>query len=317
VPEPERQRPDLEWALHKSVCPVCRVALEWSRGAGSCPRCSRSFSIVDGVPVLVADGEGAAHDEIDHAAHHKQAQAAYYDHKSAVDYEISRPRGTPALHQWLLGEKVRRSLTGLDGQEIRSVLTICGGSGMDAESLASRFDRVVTSDISLGAAARAQERARRYDLPLLSVVADAERLPFDDQSFDLVYVHDGLHHLEDPSIALREMARVARHAVSVTEPARAGITGLAVRVGLALKEEEAGNPVFRFRPEQVAAPLRQAGFRIVRSERYAMFYRHTPGRISSWMSQPLAMSLVRGGFGAGNQLLGRFGNKLTVQAVRQ
>ena len=77
-----------------------------------------------------------------------------------------------------------------------------------------------------GTSPRARQRAlrsvrRRHGLEIEAVTADATRLPFADRSFDVVLVHDGLHHLEDPWLGLAEMARVARHTVSVTEPAEA------------------------------------------------------------------------------------------------
>ncbi|MGC4944385.1 class I SAM-dependent methyltransferase [Kribbella sp. DT2] len=40
--------------------------------------------------------------------------------------------------------------------------------------------------------------------------ADAERLPFADASFDLVIANHMLYHLDDPSVALAEFARVLR-----------------------------------------------------------------------------------------------------------
>lgn len=40
--------------------------------------------------------------------------------------------------------------------------------------------------------------------------ADAYHLPFEDDSFDVVYAHQVLQHLSDPIAALREMRRVAR-----------------------------------------------------------------------------------------------------------
>ena len=43
------------------------------------------------------------------------------------------------------------------------------------------------------------------------VVGDAENLPFRDDAFDYVFVHDGLHHLPDAYRGVREMLRVARH----------------------------------------------------------------------------------------------------------
>lgn len=116
---------------------------------------------------------------------------------------------------------------------------------MDAEFLARSGATVISSDISLGAAKRSAERAKRYGLRILPLVADVEHLPFLDRSVDLVYVHDGLHHLEKPLAGIAEMSRVASRAVSVTEPAQAAATRLAVRFGLALEREDAGNRVAR------------------------------------------------------------------------
>jgi hypothetical protein len=153
-------------------------------------------------------------------------------------------------------------------------------------------------------------------LAVTPIVADVERLPFADRAVDLVYVHDGLHHLERPATGLAEMARVAARAVSVTEPAQAAATALAVRFGLALEREEAGNRVARLTPRQVAAFLHKSGFRPVRAERYAMYYRHEPGALFAALSRPALSPLTRRGWRAANVLAGRWGNKLTVQAVR-
>jgi SAM-dependent methyltransferase len=175
----------------------------------------------------------------------------------------------------------------------------------------------VSADISLGASRRARERARRFDLDLTPVVADAENLPFGDASFDLVYVHDGLHHLEHPEAGLAEMARVARCAVSVTEPARAALTRAAVRTGLALEREEAGNRVARLDPGEVAAFLRERGFDVVRAERYGMLYRHHPGGPSRFLSRSRVFPLTVGTLRAANAVAGSLGNKMTVQALRR
>ena len=96
-------------------------------------------------------------------------------------------------------EKFRRSVKGVEDRlPGATLLTVCGGSGMDAEFLAQQGAVVIASDLSLGAAQRAVERGRRAGLPIEAVVADAEHLPFADRSVDIVYVHDGLHHLSDP-----------------------------------------------------------------------------------------------------------------------
>jgi SAM-dependent methyltransferase len=187
---------------------------------------------------------------------------------------------------------------------------------MDAEFLARAGAKVVSSDISLGAAKRSVERSRRHGVPISPVVANAEQLPFADASLDIVYVHDGLHHLEHPLVGLAEMARVARYAVCVTEPARAAATAVAVTLGISEDVEEAGNRVARLTQSEVAETLEAHGFRIVRSRRYAMFYRHEPGPVMRLLSLPLIFPLARTGYRFANLLLSPFGNKLAVTAVR-
>jgi glycosyltransferase involved in cell wall biosynthesis/uncharacterized protein YbaR (Trm112 family) len=303
------------------VCPSCHGHLAWSTGEISCASCFRRFAIRDGIPVLVVDEDASEHDELAHlGSNHKSGQASFFDRDEAAEFEIVRPHGTPGLYRWLLEEKFRRGVAGVvstlrDSGAI--ALVVCGGSGMDAEFLTSTGAQVITSDISVGAAQRARERARRYGLPILAIVADVERLPFRDRAVGLVYVHDGLHHLADPATGLKEMSRVAGAAISVNEPARAVATTGAVRLGLALEREEAGNLVVRMKPNEIESLLISEGFQIVRAQRYAMYYRHQPGRIFSLLSSRMCLPVAKVALQTLNRFAGRLGNKLTVQAIRR
>jgi len=290
------------------VCPACREALDWRDREVRCTGCGATYELADGIPVLTV-GARARDDE------HKKQQAAFFDAADS-EFEITRPHGTPWLYSWLLGEKFRRSIDGLTDVPTTAV-TICGGSGMDAEFLAHTGAAVISTDISLGAAGRARERAARYGLAILPVVADAEALPLADASVDLAYVHDGLHHLEDPFAGLEELSRVARHAVSVNEPARAAATHIAIHVRLSEETEEAGNRVERVDPAAIVTALERNGFSVVRCERYAMVYRHEPGRAARLLSRRTLRPLVRLSMDGFNAVLGGIGNKLTVQAVRR
>ena len=302
------------------ACPACRGALRWAEHTVTCSECGRDYRIDDDIPILVVESGGVDHDEIDHRdghTDHRSGQAAWFDRAAAEEFEITRPRGAPRLHDWLLHQKADRALRPI-GSALRGTTAVvaCGGSGMDADFLAARGVSVISTDISLGAARRARERARRYDLPMLSVVAAAEALPLADRGVDLAYVHDGLHHLEDPFPGLDELARVAARWVSVTEPAKALATRLAVRAGVALEHEEAGNVVRRMTPAEIVDRLRTRGFSPLRSERYAMYYRHEPGRIARVLSLPLIVQVVELAWRAGNVVLGRAGNKLVVVGRR-
>lgn len=300
--------------LKRLRCPGCGGPLEWRHGAATCKSCSAEFPVVDGIPVLIPDavlsgGRLALSDR------HKARQLSFFDTEDE-DFEIVRPHGLPAFHGWLLESKFRRGIAGVPDPQGASVLCICGGSGLDAEFLARAGADVVTCDISLGATKRARERARRSRLAMTAIVADAEQLPFGDATFDLVYVHDGLHHLENPLLGLSEMARVSARAVSVNEPARAAATAIAISLGIAAADEEAGNPVQRMTLPEITGQLSAAGFSITTASRYGMFYRHRPGTPSRFLSRRKTLPVAQWSIDALNRIAGAGGNKLTVGALR-
>jgi SAM-dependent methyltransferase/uncharacterized protein YbaR (Trm112 family) len=295
-----------------AVCPVCRSALDWQLSDVRCLDCDGRYRITDGIPTFLPKTDA----QVGYA--HKMEQISFFDAEGNPDFETKRPHGTPAVYGWLMGEKYRRSVSALRPlSRMSTALTVCGGSGMDAEFLARSGLTVICTDISHGAVERSRERGERYGLPIIPVVADVERLPFADQSVDLVYVHDGLHHLEDPLVGLREMARVARMGLCITEPAKAAATTLAVKLGVALEVEEAGNRVARIDPRLLAAEVGRLGLDVRVVSRYPMYYKHEPGAVVRLASrrrlQPFAIKAST----AAGIFFGPFGNKLVVQAVRR
>jgi glycosyltransferase involved in cell wall biosynthesis/SAM-dependent methyltransferase/predicted RNA-binding Zn-ribbon protein involved in translation (DUF1610 family) len=320
-PEPTtaiRIRPTTAGAWGADVsCPQCGriVRREGQSAEWPCVSCGWTGKEVDGIPILLARPDMAEHDEIDHG--HKAAQVAHFDRPAEERFETERPHGTPLLYRFLLAEKFRRALGPIRPHLVRaSALIVCGGSGMDAEVFARLGADVTTSDLSLGAARRAVARSARFGIQMGSVVADVERLPYSDNSVDVVAVHDGLHHLEDPFRGLSEMARVARRWVVVTEPARASVTELATRLGLAREMEAAGNRVARLEPAEVGDFLRARGYVIVKAERYGMYYPHHPGAAFRLLSLPGIFPIVRICWRFGNAIFGRVGNKMVVVAER-
>jgi len=290
------------------ACPVCGARLAWG-DALECGGCREQYPVVDGVPVLLSPA--SRNDP------HKREQAEHHDAETDPEYEIRRPRGTPAVFGWMLAEKLRRGAMGIDALLAgRSVVTVCGGSGMDAEFLARSGARVIATDISLAAVTRARERGRRYGLDITPIVADAERLPLLDRSVDIAFVHDGLHHLREPLDGVDEMARVASTAVSVNEPARARLTDAAVRLGLAFEWEEAGNRIARMDPDAIVSRLSSRGFRTVDSQRYAMYHGHVAGRIARGLSRERLVRPSTTALCGVNRIAGGWGNKLAVKAVR-
>jgi len=85
----------------------------------------------------------------------------------------------------------------------RTALDVATGGGHVARRLREAGLDVVSSDPASGMGP--------------DVVAPAEHLPFADGSFDVVACRVAAHHFEDVEAAVREMARVARDSVLVSD----------------------------------------------------------------------------------------------------
>jgi demethylmenaquinone methyltransferase / 2-methoxy-6-polyprenyl-1,4-benzoquinol methylase len=86
------------------------------------------------------------------------------------------------------------------------VLDIAAGTGTSARAIARTGAEVVALDFSAGMIA--EGRRRHPDIEF--VEADAEKLPFDDATFDAVTISFGLRNVEHPHAALAEMLRVLK-----------------------------------------------------------------------------------------------------------
>ncbi|RKT57199.1 class I SAM-dependent methyltransferase [Saccharothrix australiensis] len=72
------------------------------------------------------------------------------------------------------------------------------------------IERGSVTDLSPGMVEVALRNAAGLDLPVDGRVADAERIPYDDDTFDLVVGHAVLHHIPDVPAAMREVLRVLK-----------------------------------------------------------------------------------------------------------
>ena len=90
------------------------------------------------------------------------------------------------------------------------VLEIGGGLGTDL-SMFARHGAIVTDvDLSAGHLAHAQENFRLRGLQGEFVHHDAERLPFPDNTFDVVYSNGVIHHTPNTLQVIREIRRVLK-----------------------------------------------------------------------------------------------------------
>jgi ubiquinone/menaquinone biosynthesis C-methylase UbiE len=76
--------------------------------------------------------------------------------------------------------------------------------------LAGVIETAHVSDLSPGMVNAARRNAQGLGFTIDGRVADAETLPYPDDSFDLVIGHAVLHHIPDVELALREVLRVLK-----------------------------------------------------------------------------------------------------------
>jgi ubiquinone/menaquinone biosynthesis C-methylase UbiE len=144
--------------------------------------------------------------------------ADHYDSKWGIDF------GDLGLSQ--VSAKVRKALGQEPGHYARS-LEIGSGTGYFTLNLlrAGLIGAATCSDISPGMLETLQANASRLGLEVDTQPADAERLPFADESFDLVLGHAVLHHIPDLPRAFAEFERVLAPGGTVLfagEPSRYG-----------------------------------------------------------------------------------------------
>lgn len=149
----------------------------------------------------------------------------------------------------------------MEGLSLNNVLDVGTGTGIFAEAFSKAGLRVSGIDTN----AELLSKAQGYLPAGKFQQAPAEKIPFQNASFDLVFLGHVLHETDDALQALKEARRVARMRASILEwPYRA---------------DESGPPLeHRLRPDLIEYLADQSGFRKV--ERIQLshmdFYRLAP-----------------------------------------
>jgi ubiquinone/menaquinone biosynthesis C-methylase UbiE len=147
-------------------------------------------------------------------------EASTYDEKWSISYDercIDYARDRFEL------------VAGRNGWPYATALELGCGTGFFSLNLVSGGviapDGLAVTDISPGMVSVAVRNAKNLGFEVEGRVADAERLPFDDDSFDLVVGHAVLHHIPDLDQTMREILRVLKPGgrfVFAGEPTRHG-----------------------------------------------------------------------------------------------
>jgi SAM-dependent methyltransferase len=165
----------------------------------------------------------ASADEIrDVNTRYHDGAAAGYDAKWGIDFgEIGQAQVLGKLRKLLRGD------LGAGGLRFERALEIGAGTGYFSLNLvqAGVVGHATCTDISPGMLATLRANAGKLGIDVEATACDAEDLPFQDGSFDLVFGHAVLHHLPDLDRAFSEFRRVLKPGGIVAfagEPSRHG-----------------------------------------------------------------------------------------------
>ncbi len=152
-------------------------------------------------------------------ARYHDAAADEYDAKWGIDF------GATGQRQVKL--KLSKALAGLGGECFGDGLEIGSGTGYFSLNLLQLgiVERLTATDISPGMLERLAGTAEMLGVEATTVATDAEELPFEDASFDIVFGHAVLHHIPDVERAFSEFRRVLRPGGAIVfagEPSRYG-----------------------------------------------------------------------------------------------
>lgn len=210
------------------ACPYCLTSLKIAATSSLCPNCQRTFEKKSGIWHLLKLPDGSTNSQIVYDTMHQQD----FGGPSDGSYEI-------------LAALARGNKT----------VDIACGEGL-IEKLAPE---TVAVEFSKNALIKAQKNGAKY-----LVLADAQALPFQNNSFDVAICAGSLEHFANPQKAILEMARVAKIQVMTVHRPLPIPFGRQVHdissILLKIKHQPIEKPLY---PEEVAKMCRKAKLHVV------------------------------------------------------
>lgn len=182
--------------LYKMMaCPQCRQALAYKSGKLKCSK-KHEFKVVGGVPLMseldpYLEIEAKAWEDEWHKGVSKRAMASY-----KKNMKIFKKLGF-----W---EESGEAAGFIPSKADWTVLDLGCGNGVSTANIKGK--NVIGLDLSSNQMVRAKKKFRNRSF----VVGDATKIPFSDNSFDLVVAINILHHVSSPTKTLKEVYRVLK-----------------------------------------------------------------------------------------------------------
>ena len=179
----------------KLRCPVCKTSLSQGKEL-TCPKCRRTYPIVDGIPVMLVDVKN------------QDKEQDLGVEKQFYEDMFSGLKGFEDGHCIVYGhEKIYEFM---DGIERGTVLEAGCGAGHHSVSLSRRGFKITSVDLSLNGLRAAKKLAEHEHQDVSFICGDIKQLPFADNEFDVCFCSLVLHHFLKMDNLVKELARVTR-----------------------------------------------------------------------------------------------------------
>src|SRR5699024_8541096 len=133
------------------------------------------------------------------------------DHERKIKEQFSRQASGFSNKSLTLNQEdlLTWILDSLDLKNDMSVLDVAGGTGILSRAIAPFVNHVTAVDISQEMINEGMKQTEQKGISNITYrIANAENLPFKQESFDFVISRLGFHHFTNPSKILKEMSKV-------------------------------------------------------------------------------------------------------------
>jgi len=160
--------------------------------------------------------------------------------------------------------------------DVRYVLDLGCGSGQMTNTLVEIFSDAVV--IGLDISKESLLHGKELNIQSALIQADALKLPFEDNVFDIIVMLELIEHFENSKALLQEVSRVLsnRGLLLISSPNKSSITGITGRLisrvfGLSPWKAWDNSHKRLYAPDELAREIKEAGFDILRIAGYWPF----------------------------------------------
>lgn len=191
--------------LDKLFCPYCHKDLDFQETNLFCAKCQKKFEIKNNLVNFFPDKFLEFTNS--RAASWKRLELEQFNDLSSYQELMSRP------YIQYLKSKIIQHFLALDLKD-REILEVASGQSIFA-ALFDQSNIIILVDIN-------KKLLNENKVGKLLVVADAENLPFKNNSFDFIYTVGLIHHLPNQLKGLKEIKRVVKSdgQIFISEPTK-------------------------------------------------------------------------------------------------